>query len=78
MERWLKELRLFKPYTRYLDPGSVMPMRARWVVLGIMWTAVMGSGVVFYSRGLLPWAAAPLGLAGLMATVAIWRFRRGR
>jgi uncharacterized membrane protein YbaN (DUF454 family) len=78
LERWLKELKLFKPYTRYLDPGSVMPMRVRWVVLGIMWTAVSVSGFVFYSRGLLPWAAGPLGLAGLMATVAIWRFRRGR
>lgn len=77
LERWLKELKLFKPYTKYLDPDAVMPTRVRYLVLAIMWTAVCASGYVFYARGLIAWAAAPLLIAGLIATVSIWRFRRG-
>ena len=77
MERWLQEQKLFKPYTRYLDPSVEMPTRVRVLVIGIMWAAVLGSGYVFYSRGLLEWAAAPLAIAGVIAMISIWRFRRG-
>lgn len=78
MERWLREAKLFRPYTRYLDPDAQMPTRVRVLVIAIMWAAVLGSGYVFYARGVLEWAAAPLALAGLIASVSIWRFRRGR
>lgn len=78
LERWLKEARLFRPYTKYLDPEVEMPTRVRYIILVIMWTAVLASGYVFSSRGLLAWAAGPLAVAGLIATVSIWRFRRGR
>jgi hypothetical protein len=55
-----------------------MPTRARLIVIAIMWTAVLGSGYIFFARGRLEYAAAPLALAGLLAMVSIWRFRRGR
>lgn len=69
---------LFRPYVKYLDPDAVMPPRSRVLVLAIMWTAVLGSGCIFFARGLLEYAAAPLALTGLLATASIWRFRRGR
>lgn len=78
MERWMQRQALFRPYVRYLDPDAVMPTRARVLAMAVMWTAVSGSGYIFYTRGLLGYAAAPLALAGVIATVSIWRFRRGR
>ena len=78
LERWLKELKLFKPYTKYLDPSVAMPRRVRVTILCIMWTAVLGSGVLFWMRDLLNYAAAPLLIAGLIATISILRFRRER
>jgi len=78
MERWVQRQALFGPYARYLDPNAVMPTRARLIVIAIMWTAVLGSGYIFFARGLLGYAIAPLAAAGVVATVSIWRFRRGR
>lgn len=75
LERWVKELKLFRPYTKYLDPSAVMPRRARITVLCIMWTAVTASGFLFWTRDLLGYAAAPLAIAGILATVSILRFR---
>ncbi len=77
LERWLKEQILFRPYTRYLDPAATMPRRARVMVLCFMWTAVIVSGFLFWTRGLLGYAAVPLAIAGLIATISILRFRRG-
>lgn len=77
MERWLQRQALFRPYTRYLDPSASMPMRARLTAMGVMWLAVLCSGYVFWTRDLLHYAGAPLAIAGVAATVAILRFRRG-
>ena len=76
MERWLREQAIFRPYVRYLDPDAVMPRRARVISIGMMWTAIVVSGVLFWKRDMLALAGPLLVLAGVIGTVAICRFRR--
>lgn len=78
MERWLREQAIFRPYVRYLDRDAVMPRRARVLSMGMMWTAILISGVVFWKRDMIAYAGPLLLLAGVIGTVAISRFRRGR
>ena len=78
MERWLREQAIFRPYVRYLDPDAVMPRRARVISIGMMWTAIVVSGVLFWKRDMLALAGPLLVLAGVIGTVAICRFRRER
>jgi uncharacterized membrane protein YbaN (DUF454 family) len=76
LERWLKEQPIFRPYTKYLDPSTPMPPRVRLAIIAVMWVAVCTSGFIFWTRDLLPIAAVPLAVAGLLATAGITRYRR--
>ncbi len=77
MERWLREQAIFRPYTKYLDPDSVMPRRARVIAISMMWAAIVASGFLFWHRDSLTIAGPILALAGVVGTVCISRFRRG-
>jgi uncharacterized membrane protein YbaN (DUF454 family) len=79
MERWVRQHPLFRPYAVYLDPDAVMPRRARVISITLMWLAILASAVLFWRREIfLPWAGPLLLAAGIVGTVSIVRFRRGR
>lgn len=46
--------RVFRPFVKYLEPGAVMPLRAKVISLAMMWAAIGGSCVLVLSRG-APW-----------------------
>ena len=39
-QRLIRENRLFRPFLRYIEPGTPIPLRARLATLGVMWLAV--------------------------------------
>jgi hypothetical protein len=78
LERKLIRNRFFGPFLRYLEPGAVMPMRARVVSIALMWTAVLISAVVLIRGEITLWAPASIVAAGVIGTVAIWRVARPR
>lgn len=78
---WLEDrlirVRWFRPYLPYLDGRRPMPRRARWIAIGLMWSAVSVSLLVTAGVGRLqPWFVAVLVSAGAIGTWVISRFRR--
>lgn len=55
---WLTEKlihnRVFGPFVKYLEPGAVMPLKAKLISLAMMWTAIGGSCWWVSNRG-APW-----------------------
>ncbi|MEM8757901.1 MAG: YbaN family protein [Planctomycetota bacterium] len=50
LERKVREFRLFKPYIKYIDGSTPMPMRAKLVSCLLMWTPVsIASWMLFHS-----------------------------
>ncbi len=79
LERQMREIRLFRPYLRYLDPTVPMPMRARVTALVSMWTSLAVSGTVLHLSGAAGVGTfATLLAAGAAGSVAILLFRRCR
>ncbi|MEM9373498.1 MAG: YbaN family protein, partial [Planctomycetota bacterium] len=78
---WLTEKlihnRVFGPFVRYLEPGAVMPLKARVISLAMMWTAIVVS-CWWVSKLGAPWFVPGLiGTAGLAGTWFIARQGRG-
>jgi uncharacterized membrane protein YbaN (DUF454 family) len=65
--------RFFGPFVKYLEPGAVMPRRAKVVALVIMWTAIAGSCWLIVSRGLPLLIPGAVILAGIVGTWYIAR-----
>jgi uncharacterized membrane protein YbaN (DUF454 family) len=68
--------RVFGPFVRYLEPGAVMPVRAKAISLVMMWAAIGGSSVLVLWRG-APWFV-PLFIAafGVLGTwFIVWQGR---
>ncbi len=78
---WLEERlirnRFFQPFLVYLEPDSVMPMRARIVALAAMWTAITVSSVLLTQSGGAFWLPLLLVALGGIGTYFIWTIRRG-
>ena len=78
---WLEDrlirVRWFRPYLPYLDGSRPMPRRARWIAIGLMWSAVSVSLLVTAGVGRLQvgFAAALVGAAAI-GTWVILRIRR--
>lgn len=78
---WLQskliENRFFGPFLKYLEPGAVMPARAKVISIGVMWLAILSS-IVMLSTSDLPliWVGGTIALAGLVGTVCIVRMGR--
>lgn len=74
---WLTEKlihnRFFGPFVKYLEPGAVMPLRAKVISMAMMWAAIVGScGWVVY-RG-APWfVPVSIAVSGLVGTWFIAR-----
>ncbi|MDY0109599.1 MAG: YbaN family protein [Candidatus Krumholzibacteria bacterium] len=78
LERKFVQAPLFKPFQPYLQPGALMPRRARVAALIAMWTAIAVSVLAMRSSG-GDWIWALRGavvLAGVAGTVAILRYNR--
>lgn len=77
---WLEErlirVPLFRPFLRFLEPGTVMPMRARVIALAMMWAAISISTTMLALRGAPIWVDALVPAAGLAGTWFIWRVAR--
>lgn len=78
LERRLVRTRFFAPFLRYLEPGAVMPLRARLVTLGVMWGSVTASVWILASRGVAWWVPAVIIAAALVGSACVWRLGRGR
>lgn len=77
MENVLIRNRFFRPFLAYLDPGAVMPRRAKGIAIVTMWIAISASAVMFAMRGdaIATPAIATLVVAGAAGTWAILRWR---
>lgn len=71
LERRLIRNRFFGPFLHYLEPGVRMPLRARLITMGAMWTAVLISSALALSHN--AWISAGIVLAGCVGTIVIWR-----
>jgi hypothetical protein len=77
---WLEERlirnKLFAPFLGYLDGSTPMPLRAKLVTTGIMWTFVLVS-VVVLGRSVQPpaWVIVMPPLAAVVGTFFILRWR---
>lgn len=78
LERRLIRNRFFAPFLRFLEPGAVMPTRARIIASAMMWTAIVVSILVLASSEAPMWVPITVALAGLTGTAAIWTIARPR
>lgn len=80
---WLEEKlirnRFFRPFLPYLEPGAVMPVRAKVIALAMMWTAIAISSFALAARleNAAP-AIVIMAIAGAVGTWSIVRFGRAR
>lgn len=68
--------RFFGPFLRYLEPGAVMPRRAKVIATSAMWLAIALSCVLLLSRSFTPLIPAIIMLSGVIGTICI--VRQGR
>ena len=76
LEKRLVRNRFFGKYICYLDGTNEMPMKARVSSIVMMWISITFSGVIIYFSASQTWLLITLGIAGLIGTVVILRFRR--
>jgi uncharacterized membrane protein YbaN (DUF454 family) len=77
LERPLIRNRFFARFHHYLDGSAVMPMRARIATILLMWFSIGFSLLSVAATGNDGWIpAAVLGVAGLLGTWFIARYRR--
>lgn len=68
--------RFFGPFVKYLEPGAVMPRRAKVISMAMMWTAITLSSVWAVWRG-APWFV-PLFIASGGVVGSWFIVRQGR
>ncbi len=79
LEQRLIRNRWFARFLHYLDGDLEMPLKARIMALAMMWTSIAVSVTVLMVAGKRnPWLPGTIVVAGIVGTVAIWRFRRSR
>lgn len=65
--------RFFGPFLRYLEPGAIMPRRAKVVAISAMWLAIIFSCTLLLFRSISPIIPAIIMLSGIIGTVCIVR-----
>jgi uncharacterized membrane protein YbaN (DUF454 family) len=79
LEERLLGLRVFQPYLRYVRGDAAMPLKARVMVLVMMWAAVATSLATLAFRGRLEvWVAALLLAAAIAGSTFVWTYARRR
>jgi len=75
LEQRLIRNKFFARFLPYLDGSHEMPMRAKIITIGIMWSSIALSLVLFWSSSRAPmWLIGTLIVAGLIGTLFILRF----
>ena len=75
LEQRLIRNKFFAKFLPYLDGSNEMPLRAKFVTIGIMWASISLSMVIFYAGNRAPlWLIGTLIIAGLTGTFFILRF----
>ena len=79
---WLTEKlihnRFFGPSVKYLEPGAVMPRRAKVIALAMMWTAIAASCWLIIARESPAYVPAVVVLSGIAGTWFIARHGLGQ
>lgn len=77
---WLEERlirnRFFGPFLRFLEPGAVMPTRARVIASAILLIAVSTSIAMMLRAGTSIWIPVAVALAGGVGLACIWLIAR--
>ena len=77
---WLEDRlirnRFFRPFLKYLEPGAVMPARAKVVVIGIMWASIALSAVIADAGPMLLGVLVVAGAVGTAVVVRLGSRRR--
>jgi len=77
---WLEDRlirnRFFRPFLKYLEPGAVMPVRAKVIVIGIMWASITLSVVIADAGPALLGVLVVAGAIGTMVIVRLGSRRR--
>ncbi|MEM7456223.1 MAG: YbaN family protein [Planctomycetota bacterium] len=77
LEQKLIRNRLFARFLPYVDGNQPMPLRAKLITIGIMWTSILISIAVYSFSGIAPrWLAPLLVIAGAAGTWFIMRIGR--
>lgn len=69
----LVRTRFFRPFLRYLEPGTRMPLRAKVVTIVIMWVAISLSCSLLVSRSVPAFVPVLVALSGIAGTWCIAR-----
>jgi uncharacterized membrane protein YbaN (DUF454 family) len=79
LEERLLGLRVFQPYLRYVRGDAAMPLKARVIVLVMMWAAVATSLAILAFGGRLEvWVAAVVLAAAIAGSTFVWTYARRR
>ncbi|GJM18645.1 MAG: hypothetical protein DHS20C14_08580 [Phycisphaeraceae bacterium] len=78
LEQRLIRNRFFGPFLRYLEPGAVMPKKAMWITLAMMWTAIAVSVATILASDAPVFVAPSVVLAGAVGTWFVARLTRPR
>lgn len=74
---WLTERlihnRFFGPFLKYVQPGAVMPPRAKAMALAMMWAAITLSCWLLIARGIPDWVPVVIIASGIAGTWCIVR-----
>lgn len=80
---WLEDRlvrnRFFGPFLRYLQPGAVMPMRARLITMAVIMVSVGISTAFLISKqaaAWIPWVVVGCGLIGMISVWFVARPKR--
>jgi uncharacterized membrane protein YbaN (DUF454 family) len=65
--------RFFGPFVKYLEPGAVMPRRAKVIAMAMMWTAIAGSCWLIITREAPAFVPVSVVLSGVVGTWFIAR-----
>jgi len=77
LERRLIRNRFFRPFLPFLEPGAVMPTRARVITTVALWAGVGLSVALMASRHAAAWVPALVVACGVIGTITVWRIARG-
>lgn len=69
----LVRTRLFRPFLKYLEPGTRMPRRAKVITISVMWAAITLSCTLLVSRGVPTFVPVLVALSGGAGTWCIAR-----
>lgn len=76
LERKLIRNRFFGPFVRFMEPGAVMPTRARVVSTVLLLGAVTPSVMMLLERDITVFVPVIVAVSGVVGTAAIWLVAR--